>query len=139
MKTTIQSVSIALDAIYQNACRSNDQQFTKSQLQKQSGVGIPTFNRLYQELVARQLLLITGNTRSQRISWNTQKCGCNPVLVKDIYKTLCTVEVKQEKKKSKPKFEYKEVVQWLQSRGWRGTLERVKDSDIIQSVERLHI
>lgn len=140
MKTTLQSVSVALDAIYTNALKNPSDQFPQAKLQKVSGVGIPTYIKLRQELINRGLLQIIGNTRNQYMAWNTSKCGCNPILVKDIYKTLYTVEVKVEKKKSsKPKFEYKEVVKWLQSRGWKGTLERAKDTDIIQSVERLYI
>lgn len=139
MKITLQSVSIALDVIYTNALKSASDQLSLSKLQKESGLGIQSFLKLRQELISRNLLQVFGQTRSQYTAWNTCKCGMNPTLVKDVYKTLYTSEIKQEKKKSKPKLEYKEVVDWLQSKGWRGTLERVKDSDLIQSVERLHI
>ena len=139
MKTTLQDVSVALDVIYTNALKNPSDQIPQVKLQKTSGVGIPTYIKLREELIRRGLLQIICNTRNQYMAWNTSKCGCNPTLVKDVYKTLYTVEIKIEKKKSKPKFEYKEIVEWLHSRGWRGTLERVKDSDIIQSVERLHI
>lgn len=137
MKTTLQDVSVALDAIYTNALKNPQDQLSSVQLCKE--IGVATYKKLRQELINRGLLQVFGQTRSQYTAWNTSKCGCNPTLVKDVYKTLYTVEIKIEKKKSKPKFEYKEIVEWLHSRGWRGTLERVKDSDIIQSVERLHI
>lgn len=138
MKTTLQSVSIALDVIYTNACKSSDQQLPKHRLQKESGIGIPTFNKLWQELVSRQLLFITGSTRGQRVSWNSQKCGMNPVLVKSIYKGLSTVEEKPVRRKS-VKLQYEDIVQYLQSRGWAGTLTRVKENGIIKIVEELNI
>lgn len=138
MKTTLQSVSIALDVIYTNACKSSDQQFPKHRLQKESGIGIPTFNKLWQELVNRQLLFITGSTRSQRISWNPQKCGMNPILVKSIYKGLSTEEKKISHRKP-VKLQYDEIVHYLQSRGWSGTLTRVKENGIIKVVEELNV
>lgn len=138
MKTTLQNVSIALDVIYTNACKSSDQQLPKHRLQKESGIGIPTFNKLWQELVSRQLLFITGSTRGQRISWNSQKCGMNPVLVKSIYKGLFTVEEKPTRRKS-IKLQYDEIVHYLQSRGWTGTLTRVKENGIIKVVEELNV
>lgn len=135
MKTTLQSVSIALDVIYTNACKSSDQQLPKHRLQKESGIGVPTFNKLWQELVSRQLLFITGSTRGQRVSWNSQKCGMNPILVKSIYKGLSTVEEKPRRKSTK--LQYDEIVHYLQSRGWSGTLTRVKENGIIKVVEEL--
>lgn len=138
MKTTLQSVSIALDVIYTNACKSSDQQLPKNKLQKESGIGIPTFNKLWQELANRQLLFITGSTRGQRISWNTQKCGMNPVLVKSIYKGLFTTEEKPVRRKS-TKLQYDEIVRYLQSRSWSGTLTRVKENGIIKVVEELNV
>jgi hypothetical protein len=136
MKTTLQSVSIALDVIYTNACKSSDQQLPKHRLQKESGIGIPTFNKLWQELVNRQLLFITGSTRGQRVSWNSQKCGMNPVLVKSIYSSF-NKEEKPVRRKSK--FQYDEIVHYLQSRGWSGTLTRVKENGIIKVVEELNV
>lgn len=137
MKTTLQSVSIALDVIYTNACKSSDQQLPKHRLQKESGIGIPTFNKLWQELINRQLLFITGSTRGQRVSWNTQKCGMNPVLVKNIY-SIFSKEEKPVRRKS-TKLQYDEIVHYLQSRGWSGTLTRVKENGIIKVVEELCI
>lgn len=137
MKTTLQSVSIALDVIYTNALKSNDLQLPKHKLQKQSGIGIPTFNKLWQELINRQLLFITGSTRGQRISWNTQKCGMNPVLVKSIY-SIFSKEEKLVRRKS-TKLQYDEIVHYLQSRGWSGTLTRVKENGIIKIVEELNV
>lgn len=138
MKTTLQSVSIALDAIYTNACKTSDQQLSKLKLQQISGVGIPTFNRLYQELVSRQLLLITGVTRNQRVSWNTSKCGMNPTLVKSIYSDLYK-ETKKQASRKQVKLQYDEIVSYLQSRGWSGTITRVKENGLIKIVEELCI
>lgn len=137
MKITLQSVSIALDVIYTNALKSNDLQLPKNKLQKQSGIGIPTFNKLWQELINRQLLFITGSTRGQRVSWNSQKCGMNPILVKSIYSSFN----KEEKPvRRKPiKLQYDEIVHYLQSKGWSGTLTRVKENGIIKVVEELNI
>ena len=137
MKTTLQSVSIALDAIYTNACKSSDQQLPKNKLQKESGIGVPTFNKLWQELVNRQLLFITGSTRGQRVSWNSQKCGMNPILVKSIYSDFCKGERKVFTRK--PKMQYDEIVQYLQSRGWSGTLTRTKESGLIKTIEEIEI
>lgn len=137
MKITLQSVSIALDTIYTNALKSNDLQLPKNKLQKQSGIGIPTFNKLWQELVNRQLLFITGSTRGQRVSWNSQKCGMNPTLVKSIYSSFNKEEKPARRKPIK--LQYDEIVHYLQSRGWSGTLTRVKESGIIKVVEELNI
>jgi hypothetical protein len=137
MKTTLQSVSIALDVIYTNACKSSDQQLPKHRLQKESGIGIPTFNKLWQELVSRQLLFITGSTRGQRVSWNSQKCGMNPILVKSIYKGLSTNSEEKPVRRKSTKLQYDEIVHYLQSRGWSGTLTRVKENGIIKVVEEL--
>lgn len=140
MKTTLQDVSMALEAIYANACKNALDQLPQVKLQKASGVGIPTYCKLREELIRRGLLQIIGNTRNQYMAWNTSKCGCNPTLVKDVYKTLYTVEVKIEKKKKAPiKMQYDEIVSYLRSRGWRGTLEREKDSGFVRTVEYLDV
>ena len=96
MKTTLQDVSVALDVIYTNALKNPSDQIPQVKLQKTSGVGIPTYIKLREELIRRGLLQIIGNTRNQYMAWNTSKCGCNPTLVKDVYKTLYTVEIKIE-------------------------------------------
>lgn len=139
MKTTLQDVSVALDAIYTNALKNPQDQRSASQLRKEIGVGIPTYKKLRQELINRGLLQVFGQTRSQYTAWNTAKCGCNPVLVKDVYKTLYTVEVKVEKKKRHIKMQYDEIVAYLQSRGWSGTLTRVKESGLIRTIEEIEI
>ena len=59
----------------------------------------------------------------------------NPVLVKSIYKGLSTVEEKPRRKFTK--LQYDEIVHYLQSRGWSGTLTRVKENGIIKVVEEL--
>lgn len=140
MKTTLQDVSMALEAIYVNACKNASDQLPQVKLQKASGVGIPTYIKLRTELISRGLLQIVGNTRNQYMAWNTQKCGCNPTLVKDVYRVLYVSEVKIEKKKKAPiKMQYDEIVSYLRSRGWKGTLERVKDSGMIRVVEYLDV
>ena len=140
MKTTLQSVSIALDVIYTNALKNASDQVSQVKLQKISGVGVPTYIKLRQELIRRGLLQIIGNTRSQYMLWNKQKCGCNPTLVKDVYKTLYTVEVKQERRKKAPiKMQYDEIVSYLRSRNWSGTLTRVKESGLIKTIEEIEI
>ena len=140
MKTTLQDVSLALDVIYTNALKNPSDQLPQVKLQKASGVGIPTYLKLRAELINRGLLQIIGNTRNQYMAWNTSKCGCNPVLVKDVYKTLYTIEIKEEKKKKSPiKLQYEEIIHYLQSHGWKGTLRRIKDSGIITVEEQLHI
>lgn len=140
MKTTLQDVSVALDAIYTNALKNPSDQLPQVKLQKASGVGIPTYLKLRTELINRGLLQIVGNTRNQYMAWNTSKCGCNPVLVKDVYKTLYTVEIKVEKKKKAPiKMQYDEIISYLRSRGWSGTLTRVKESGLIKTIEEIEI
>lgn len=140
MKTTLQDVSMALEVIYTNACKNAVDQLPQVKLQKASGVGIPTYIKLRTELISRGLLQIIGNTRNQYMAWNTQKCGCNPTLVKDVYKTLYTVEVKQERRKKAPiKMQYEEIVSYLRSRGWSGTLTRVKESGLIKTIEEIEI
>lgn len=137
MKTTLQDVSVALDAIYTNALKNPQDQRSSVQLCKE--IGVATYKKLRQELINRGLLQVFGQTRSQYTAWNTSKCGCNPVLVKDVYKTLYTIEVKQEKKKKHIKMQYDEIVAYLQSRGWSGTLTRVKESGLIRTIEEIEI
>ena len=137
MKTTLQDVSVALDAIYTNALKNPQDQRSSVQLCKE--IGVATYKKLRQELINRGLLQVFGQTRSQYTAWNTSKCGCNPVLVKDVYKTLYTIEVKQEKKKKHIKMQYDEIVAYLQSRGWSGTLTRVKESGLIRTIEEMEI
>lgn len=140
MKTTLQDVSMALEAIYANARKNASDQLPQVKLQKATGVGVPTYIKLRTELVNRGLLQIVGNTRNQYMCWNTAKCGCNPTLVKDVYRVLYMSEVKVEKKKKAPiKMQYDEIVSYLRSRGWSGTLERVKDSGMIRVVEYLDV
>ena len=137
MKITLQTVSIALDVIYTNALKPSDLQLSKKDLIKQSGVCIHTFNKLYSELVHRQLLFISGSTRAQRVEWNSTKCGMNPVLVKDIYKNLYKEEIKPAKKPVK--LQYDEIINYLRSRDWTGTLSRVKESGLIKVVEEINL
>jgi hypothetical protein len=140
MKTTLQDVSMALEVIYTNACKNASDQLPQVKLQKTTGVGIPTYIKLRTELISRGLLQIVGNTRNQYMCWNKSKCGCNPTLVKDVYRVLYMSEVKVEKKKKAPiKMQYDEIVSYLRSRGWTGTLERVKDSGTIRTVEYLDV
>jgi hypothetical protein len=140
MKITLQAVSVALDVIYTNSLKNSSDQLPQTKLQKATGVGIPTYIKLRTELINRGLLQIIGNTRNQYMAWNTNKCGCNPTLVKDVYKTLYTVEVKQERHKKAPiKMQYDEIVSYLRSRNWTGTLTRVKENGIIKVVEELNI
>ena len=139
MKTTLQSVSIALDAIYTNALKSASDQLPQVKLQKATGVGIPTYIKLRTELINRGLLQIIGNTRNQYMAWNKNKCGCNPMLVKDVYRVLYTSEVKKEKKKKPIKMQYDEIISYLRSRNWSGTLTRVKESGLIKTIEEIVI
>lgn len=140
MKTTLQDVSMALEVIYTNARKSATDQLPQVKLQKASGVGIPTYIKLRTELISRGLLQIIGNTRNQYMVWNAQKCGCNPVLVKDVYRVLYASEVKEVKKKKTPiKMQYDEIVSYLRSRGWKGTLEREKESGLMRTVEYLDV
>ena len=140
MKTTLQDVSMALEAIYANACKNASDQLPQVKLQKATGVGVPTYIKLRTELINRGLLQIVGNTRNQYMCWNKSKCGCNPTLVKDVYRVLYVSEVKVEKKKKAPvKMQYDEIVSYLRSRNWSGTLERVKDSGTIRVVEYLDV
>ena len=141
MKTTLQAVSIALDVIYTNSLKTSSDQLPLSQLQKKSGVGIATFTRLRQELISRNLLLVFGQTRSQYTAWNTCKCKMNDTLAKDVYKKLHTSEVKREAKtKRMPiKMQYDEIISYMRSRGWTGTLTRVKESGLIRTIEEIEL
>lgn len=141
MKITLQAVSIALDAIYTNSLRSSSDQLPLSKLQKESGVGVATFTKLRQELISRNLLLVFGQTRSQYTAWNTCKCAMNDVLAKDVYKKLHTVEVKKESKaKIMPiKMQYDEIISYLRSRGWTGTITRVKENGLIRTIEEIEL
>lgn len=137
MKTSFQAISMALDVICQNACRPADLQLPKAQLAKASGVGLPTFNKLIQILKDKQLLFIEGATRNQRSSWNSQRTKMNSKLAQGIYTEMYT-ESKPHKKKV-IKMQYDEIVAYLRSRNWTGTLERVKDNGLIKVVEQLDI
>ena len=139
MKITLQAVSVALDVIYTNSLKNSSDQLPLSKLQKASGLGIPTFIKLRQELISRNLLLVFGQTRNQYTSWNTCKCGMNPKLASDVYKKLYTSEVKKESKPKKMpiKMQYNEIVDYLRSRGWSGVLRRTKDTGVITVEEQL--
>ena len=139
MRLTLQQVSVALDVIYHNAVKAD--QKPKTKLYKDAGLSINTFNKLINSLMQRQLLFISGNTRNQKISWNKEKCAMNPKLVQSIYQELYVHEAPKRRRTAKPiKMQYDEIVTYLRSRGWRGTLERVKETDgIIRNVQYLDI
>lgn len=61
----------------------------------------------------------------------------NPILVKSIYSDFCKGERKVFTRK--PKMQYDEIVQYLQSRGWSGTLTRTKESGLIKTIEEIEI
>lgn len=140
MRTTLQAVSIALDAIYQNSKRAKDLQLPKVKLVKESGVGLPTFNKLMDALIARKLIFVIGATRSQYTEWNKEKVGMNPTLVKSLYHELYVKEEVRPRQRKVVKLQYDEIVAYLRSRGWHGTLERVKETEgIIRDVQYLDI
>lgn len=140
MRVSLQSVSIALDVIYRNAKRSKDLQAPKIKLVKESGVGLPTFNKLMEALKARKLIFVIGSTRSQYTAWNQEMVGMNPTLAKSLYQELYVKEEVQPRKRKVVKLQYDEIVTYLRSRGWRGTLERVKETEgVIRDVQYLDI
>jgi hypothetical protein len=139
MKLTLQQVSVALDVIYRNACRPGDLQQTKSQLVKEAGVGLPTFNKLIQALISRQLLFVYGATRNQINEWNKERTAMNHKLAKAIYEELYNNEVVKPRYRKAVKLQYDEIVEYLRSRGWRGTLERTKEDGLIIKVEQINI
>lgn len=140
MKTTLQAVSIALDAIYRNSKRAKDLQLSKVKLVKESGVGLPTFNKLMEALKARKLIFVIGSTRNQYTEWNQEMVGMNPALAKSLYHELYVKEEVRPRNRKVVKLQYDEIVAYLRSRGWHGTLERVKDAEgIIRDVQYLDI
>lgn len=139
MKTTLQDVSIALDAIYRNAKKAKDLQLPKVKLVKESGVGLPTFNKLMDALKARKLIFVVGATRNQYTEWNQEMVGMNPALAKSVYHELYVKEEVRPRHRKAVKLQYDEIVAYLRSRGWSGTLERTKDTNVIRSVEYLDI
>lgn len=140
MKTSFQSVTIALDAIYRNAKKAKDLQLPKVKLVKESGVGLPTFNKLMEALKARKLIFVVGSTRSQYTEWNQEMVGMNPALAKSLYHELYVKEEIRPRQRKVVKLQYDEIVTYLRSRGWRGTLERVKETEgVIRDVQYLDI
>lgn len=140
MKTSFQSVTIALDAIYRNAKKAKDLQLPKVKLVKESGVGLPTFNKLMEALKARKLIFVVGSTRSQYTEWNQEMVGMNPALAKSLYHELYVKEEVRPRHRKVVKLQYDEIVTYLRSRGWRGTLERVKETEgVIRDVQYLDI
>lgn len=140
MKTSFQSVTIALDAIYRNAKKARDLQLPKVKLVKESGVGLPTFNKLMEALKARKLIFVVGSTRSQYTEWNQEMVGMNPALAKSLYHELYVKEEVRPRHRKVVKLQYDEIVAYLRSRGWHGTLERVKDTEgVIRDVQYLDI
>lgn len=140
MKTSFQSVTIALDAIYRNAKKAKDLQLPKVKLVKESGVGLPTFNKLMEALKARKLIFVVGSTRSQYTEWNQEMVGMNPALAKSLYHELYVKEEVRPRQRKVVKLQYDEIVTYLRSRGWRGTLERVKEAEgVIRDVQYLDI
>lgn len=140
MKTSFQSVTIALDAIYRNAKKARDLQLPKVKLVKESGVGLPTFNKLMEALKARKLIFVVGSTRSQYTEWNQEMVGMNPALAKSLYHELYVKEEVRPRHRKVVKLQYDEIVAYLRSRGWRGTLERVKETEgVIRDVQYLDI
>ena len=140
MKTSFQSVTIALDAIYRNAKKARDLQLPKVKLVKESGVGLPTFNKLMEALKARKLIFVVGATRNQYTEWNEEKVGMNPALARSLYQELYVKEEVRPRQRKVVKLQYDEIVAYLRSRSWRGTLERVKESEgIIRDVQYLDI
>lgn len=140
MKTSFQSVTMALDAIYRNAKKARDLQLPKVKLVKESGVGLPTFNKLMEALKARKLIFVVGSTRSQYTEWNQEMVGMNPALAKSLYHELYIKEEVRPRNRKVVKLQYDEIVAYLRSRGWRGTLERVKETEgVIRDVQYLDI
>lgn len=140
MKTTLQAVSIALDVIYRNSKRAKDLQLPKVKLVKESGVGLLTFNKLMEALKARKLIFVIGSTRSQYTEWNQEMVGMNPALARSLYQELYIKEEIRPRNRKVVKLQYDEIVAYLRSRGWHGTLERIKESEgIIRDVQYLDI
>lgn len=140
MKTTLQEVSIALDVIYRNSKRAKDLQLPKVKLVKESGVGLPTFNKLMEALKARKLIFVIGSTRSQYTEWNQEMVGMNPALAKSLYHELYIKEEVRPRHRKVVKLQYDEIVAYLRSRGWHGILERIKETEgIVRDVQYLDI
>lgn len=138
MKTlSTEKIAVVLDLVYYNATHCN--QIGLTELAKKAKVSYNPFRAIIKHLQDLNLLFIEGSNRKPTFRWNKEKAGVNTAMVRKIYELYTNKPHTPSKKEPKIKYTLDKCIEYLQSRGWSGTLTRVKESGLIKTIEEVEI
>lgn len=138
---SIQSVSLALDAMYRNYSKEKIDQKTFDRLCKDCELCFRTMSKIKDILINRKLLIVEGSKRSQVISWHPGKSAPNPDMLTSVYKEYTQKSRAEVKKIVAPKLEMtiEKACKFLADEGFTGIICKESKNNKICVIQKIDL
>lgn len=138
---SIQSVALALDAMYRNYSKKKIDQRTFDQLCKDCELCFRTMSKIKDILINRKLLIVEGSKRSQVISWHPGKSAPNPDMLTSVYKEYTQKSRAEVKKIAAPKLEMtiEKACKFLANEGFTGIICKESKNNKICVIQKIDL
>lgn len=135
MKISKEKVEFVLDTIYKNSNKSNQKSFTE--IAKQAELCYPTVRKIISVLQSMSLLTVTGEKAATSYHWNPEKSAVNSLMVQKVIELYD--DAPSVTSITSTKLTVEKAVNFLQSKGWTGTLTKSYKDSLITYTETINL
>lgn len=132
---------VVIDELHRNALKEKYEQQSMRQLAAHCEISAITLMKIRDMLVSHKLLVIEGERKAQRVSWNTNRCAPNHTLINTLYMEYIKngkSMVKTHQQKGVISLE--RALQTLVKHGFTGEIKRhIRTNGVIKSFEIINL